>query len=101
MTIRICTNARVIESAFRYNTALGIDDLLRAYTYESVYDGDAEICPVAVIRRRKVFESARQNVVGGGSGARRAERLDRSGKRAFCLAFGFRARLRSIDRYSR
>ena len=36
MTIRICTNARVMESAFRYNTALGIDDLLRAYTYESV-----------------------------------------------------------------
>jgi hypothetical protein len=27
------------------------------------FDGDAEIRPVAVIRRRKVFESARQNVV--------------------------------------
>lgn len=59
MTIRICTNARVIESAFRYDTALGIDDLLRAYTYESVYDGDAEIRPVAVIFSKKSEPSRR------------------------------------------
>lgn len=44
----------------RFATALGIDDLLRACTYESVYDGDAEI-----LSRRfgeEKSESARQNV---------------------------------------
>ena len=67
----------------RFATALGIDDLLRACTYESVYDGDAEI-----LSRRfgeEKSESARQNVVGGGSRATRSGSIDRENAR---LAFG-------------